>query len=130
MNGKDFAQDAADRLNATAHRLGFTADDWQARDYGEQPAITTIADALAELAERDAALAEIGRIANSNIDPWQEACEQIANIAAKHRAQPDPLVEAFREIQRTPMPPADHWPEYMARDLRAELERLGHGGGL
>lgn len=125
MNGKDFAQDAADRLNAACLSGG---PEYVASDYGVHSEFTLLADTLAELAAAKSDMGKIDRIAESW--NWRKfalhGTFEAATIAAKHCPAPDPLVEAFREIQRTPMPPADQWPEQMARDLRAELERLGN----
>lgn len=58
--GKQFAQEAADRLNATANRLG-SSPGYAADDYGVYPPVTAEADTLAELAEAKDDLREIDR---------------------------------------------------------------------
>lgn len=51
--------------------------------------------------------------------------QTIATIAARHRVEMDPLVEAFRVIQTTDLREGEDWSEGIARRLRAELAKRG-----
>lgn len=110
MTGKDFAQEAADRLNAAAPKMGFKKV-WDAEDYGTYPEPTALADTLAEQAQDRAELAAIKAdmadvhiklSASYGLDrlPYdtREMISEAHDIAAKYRAEIDPLVEAFNVL--------------------------------
>ena len=124
MNGEDFAQDAADRLNVAAPPMGYEAV-WEANDYSKFPEPKALADALAELAQRDAELAAI-KADMAEIDRLLGMYQgvQAQAIAAKRRPAPDPLVEALRvahEATEGPSPDWDFAPE--ATRIRTELAK-------
>lgn len=104
LSGKDCAQEAADRLNVSTHFQ------WTADDYGKYERITVVADTIAdyknELAAITADMREIDRLA---VEGRRKTCTsisyfaQIKDIAAKYRAEPepvDPFILEARELTK------------------------------
>lgn len=132
MNGKDFAQEAADRLNDASERYGHIRF-WRASDYGNYPALTAYADLLAELAEAKADLREIDRLASPEVATLGKVSDvrkfqAIAAIAAKHRVETDPLVDAIQSVL-SGFETRQHAEDY-ANKIRAELDKRGLAVGV
>ena len=78
---------------------------WIPKEYGRYGSLTALADTIAQLdamqAERDKAKADLGEIDKIADDGgWSypdssQNCQAVANIAARHRVETDPLVEAL-----------------------------------